>query len=282
MPTRLPRSVIPTSSSYCGSTSLLGLLIVASSASRPPPQPTTSAPLFVPHALLSMSARSASRLTLCVTAVPHTRTCIWVKRLNMCCTAAGGSPTPRRARTCSRALRRSSLRSCPSKRSSGCASYSRSGQLVCGTTASKLIYHHHSAILLSSSLLIAVSLCFLSFLRLVTSLHSSRLRPSPSRSFLHSSQYHTLRGFGLKQMSRLSGRPPPAPASTVSQGRCRPPSSIFGYTQSMSQLVFIAASPAAEGQATTVEEKSHSCTVSIHHRPLTLTLNPNPTLNPTP
>ena len=34
-------------------------------------------------------------------------------------------------------------------------------------------------------------------------------------------------------MSRLSGRPPPAPASTVSQGRCRPPSSIFEYTQSI-------------------------------------------------
>ena len=32
-------------------------------------------------------------------------------------------------------------------------------------------------------------------------------------------------------MSRLSGRPPPAPASTVSQGRCRPPSSIFGAVQ---------------------------------------------------
>ena len=111
VPTRRLRSAIRTSSHCWATISLHGRPMDCYSISRHhlPPVLRVSSVLFsVLCVALWISTVSTSRLTLCVTAVPHMPICTWVRQLNTSYIGADGGLTHQPAPICNQAQRRSS------------------------------------------------------------------------------------------------------------------------------------------------------------------------------
>ena len=205
--------------------------------SRPPRVQSTIAPSFVRPVLHSASARSTSLPTPFVTAVPVTPTCIWDRPSSMYCVVAGGNPTRQSylpAVESSGAHRHTAARASPAVGNKAAVTLDDSSavRLLRILVTATVTFHFCSPILRRPSFSSHIFL----FCRFVAVLVPAPLLSSLPRSSLHSSQYHSLRGFEVEQLSQSACRLPPPPPSTNSQRRCRPSSSVVLRTHSVVRI----------------------------------------------